>query len=188
MKHLRDASARRSKIGSMEDQKKPLEEPHSHLREFKNFLDELNRETERGAALITAAMIDGLLGDCIRSFLIDHSDIRPLLDGFNAPLGTLSARVLAGFALGLLSESEYRECQVLRKVRNAFAHDVHVSFGDQNIKDLCSNLTMCAQDYGDVHVDARGRFTTSATSVILNLTNRPFYAAQRRLVYRRWQY
>ncbi len=165
-----------------------FEETHPHLKEFKRFLDELNKETERGAALISAAMIDELLGASVLAFLVDHSDTKTLLEGFNAPLGTLSARVLAAFALGLLSEREYHECQVIRKVRNAFAHDVHVSFNDQQIRDLCSNMTMCAQDYGDVQVDSRARFTTSAVSLVLNLTNRPHYASLKRLQYRGWCY
>jgi DNA-binding MltR family transcriptional regulator len=133
-------------------------------------------------------MIDDLLGMCINSFLVEHADVNSLLEGFNAPLGTLSARALAALALGLLSEGEYHECQILRKIRNIFAHGIHVSFEDQKIKDLCSKLTMCAMDSGDIHVDARGRFTTSCTSMILNLTNRPHYAAQNRLTYREWKY
>jgi hypothetical protein len=165
-----------------------FEETHPHLKEFSKFLAELNKESDRGAVLISAAMVDDLLSKCLTSFLIEHEDVESLLEGFNAPLGTLSARMLAAFALGLLSEGEYRECQILRKVRNAFAHGIHISFGDPRIKDLCSNLTMCAKDFGNVHVEARGRFTTSCTGIILNLTNRPHYAAQNRLTYRGWRY
>jgi mannitol operon repressor len=172
----------------MTPQQKPFEEAYPHLRDFREFLDVLNKESERGAALISAAMIDDLLGRCIRSFLLDHKDVEPLLEGFNAPLGSLSARTVGAFALGLLSTDEYNDCQYIRKVRNAFAHDVHASFQDQKISNFCSNLRLCAQDYGTVHVDARGRYTTSAVSVILNLTNRPHYAAARRLQYVQWPY
>jgi mannitol operon repressor len=172
----------------MDDKLDRFEETHPHLKEFSKFLAELNKESDRGAVLISAAMIDDLLGKCIISFLIDHADVESLLEGLNAPLGSLSARVLVAFALGLLSEDEYHECQILRKVRNAFAHNVHVSFDDQKVRDLCKNLNMCAKDYGAVRVDARGRFTTSSTGIILNLTNRPYYAAQNRLTYRGWRY
>ena len=170
------------------EEHKPLEETHPHLREFNAFLQELNKESERGAALISAAMIEELLGRCLRSFLLDHGDVESLLNGFNAPLGSFSARTLAAFASGLLSETEYRDCQTIRRVRNEFAHNVHCSFGDQNIRDLCGNLTLCAKDYGDVVVGTRGKYTTAAVAVILNLTNRPHYAAQRRLRHYRWPY
>jgi mannitol operon repressor len=169
-------------------QEKPFEETHPHLREFKAFLGELNRESERGAVLVSGAMIDDLLERCIEAFLVDHPDTKRLLEGFNAPLGNLSARVLAAFAVGLLSESEYKDCEILRKVRNEFAHNIHISFADQKVRDLCGNLELSAQDYGDVRVDARGRYTTAAVAVILNLTNRPYYAVRRRLEYKSWPY
>lgn len=169
-------------------ERRPFEETHPHLREFTAFLDELNKESERGAALIAGAMLDDLLERSIRSFLLDHEEVVRLLKGFNAPLGTLSARALVAFALGVISEREYRECERLRKIRNVFAHNVHASFSDQNVKDMCANLDYSAKDYENVVVGARGQFTTAAVGVILNLTNRPHYAAQRRLTYRDWKY
>jgi hypothetical protein len=133
-------------------------------------------------------MLDDLLQRSVSAYLLDHAEIERLLDGFNAPLGTLSARALAGFALGVLSEREYRECERLRKIRNIFAHNVHVSFADQNVKDMCANLDFSAKDYEGVVVGAKGQFMTAATGLILNLTNRPHYAAQRRLKYAGWPY
>ena len=166
----------------------PFEHAHPHLKDFKRFIDELNKETERGAALISAAMIDDLLGRSILCFLIEHEDTRKLLEGFNAPLGTLSARALCAFSLGLISEIEYRECSVIRKIRNAFAHDVHVTFNDQRLQDLCSNLSMSAKNNGRAHLETRARFTTSAVSLVLGLTNRPHYASLRRIHYVSWKY
>lgn len=104
------------------------------------FRTEFMRESDRGVALVSAAMIDDLLGRCIRAFLLDRPETERLLNGFNAPLGTLSARTAAAFALGLLHERDYRDCETIRKVRNEFAHNVHVKFTDQKITDLCSNL------------------------------------------------
>ena len=66
----------------------PFEETHPHLREFKAFLNALNKESERGAVLIAAAMLDDLLQRSIGAFLLDHPDTKRLLEGFNAPLGT----------------------------------------------------------------------------------------------------
>jgi DNA-binding MltR family transcriptional regulator len=166
----------------------PFEETHPHLREFNAFLEALNKESDRGAALIAATMIDDLLGRCIRAFLVEHEEVERLLDGFNAPLGTFSARGLAALALGVISEEEYRECERLRKIRNVFAHNVDASFSDQNLKDICANLEFSAKDYGEVRMSAKGQYMTSATGLILNLTNRPHYAAQRRLRYVGWKY
>jgi len=167
---------------------RPFEETHPHLREFNAFLKALSKESDRGVVLVAATMLDDLLERTILAFLMDHKETARLLDGFNAPLGTFASRILAAFALGLLSEVEYRECENLRKVRNIFAHNVHASFEDQKVKDICGNLEYSAKDYGDVHVDARGQYTSAAVSLILNLTNRPAYASRRRLKHHDWPY
>jgi mannitol operon repressor len=166
---------------------KPLEEAYPHLVEFKRFLDASNKESERGLALICGAMIDDLLERSILAFLIDHEETKRLLRGFNAPLETLAARALGAFALGLMSEREYHECEKLRKIRNVFAHNVHALFTDQNVRDLCANLEFSAKDFGDVVVGARGQYATSATWLILSLTNRPIFVSERRLSYRSWK-
>ena len=145
------------------------------------FLAEFNKETERGAALAAAAMIDDQLGRTIEAFLVPNKGSKALLDGFNAPLGSFSARVAAAFGLGLISEVEYRECEILRKVRNEFAHQIKVSFKTDKVVSLCTQLQLSAKDYGDVHVDTRGQFTTAATALILHLTNRPHFVEKRRL-------
>lgn len=172
----------------MGDVRKPLSETHPHLNGFMDFLADLNKETERGAALASAAMLDEQLSRIMEAFLIPNKGSKALLDGFNAPLGTFSARIAASFAMGLLSEVEYRECELIRKVRNEFAHQIKVSFKTEKVVSLCAQLQLSAKDYGDVHVDTRGRFTTAAVALILNLTNRPHYVEQRRLQVGNWKY
>ena len=105
----------------------PFDETHPHLREFRAFLEALNKESERGAVLVAATMLEDLLGRSIHAFLIAHEETDRLLEGFNAPLGTFSAWAIAAFALGILSEREFRECERIRKIRNVFAHNVHSS-------------------------------------------------------------
>src|SRR5258708_6260118 len=105
-----------------------LEETHPHLKDFGEFLDEFNKETERGAALAAAAFIDDLLQHILLAFLVDKSSAEILLSGFGAPLSSFSARIAAVRALGLLTEIECQECELMRKVRNEFAHQVKMSF------------------------------------------------------------
>ncbi len=166
---------------------KPLSETHPHLSGLMDFLGDFNKETERGTALAAAAMLDELLGRVIESFLIPNKGSKALLDGFNAPLGTFSSRIASAFALGLVSEVEYRECELIRKVRNEFAHQIKVSFKTEKVVSLCAQLQLSAKSYGDVHVDTRGQFTTASIALILNLTNRPHYVGQKRLQAVNWQ-
>jgi mannitol operon repressor len=133
------------------------------------------------------SMLDEQLRQTIQAFLLDHPRTKPLLNGFNAPLGTLSARALAAFSLGLITEREYGDLDLLRKVRNEFAHNVHISFEDQRVRDLCERLALAAHDYGDVVVGSRGQFTTAAVALISNLTNRPHYVGLERLSAQQWR-
>jgi hypothetical protein len=155
-------------------------------REFVEFLALLIKESDRGAVLIAATLIDDLLGQAILAFLVDHKETGRLLDGFNAPLGTFASRILAAFALGLLSEEEYRECEIIRKVRNLFAHNIHTSFEDQKVKDLCAKVKCAATKPGYGQVEPRAQYSAATQILILNLTDRSVFAGPRRLKHHDW--
>jgi mannitol operon repressor len=156
-----------------------------HLIEFNSFLEELNRESDRGAALVSVAMLDDLIAKIILGFLVENDRTKKLLSGLNAPLGTFSARIITASSLGLISEEEYDECNWLRIVRNEFAHNVHKKFGDQKVKDICANLRFAAKNIPNPPDLARAQFLTSATALILTFTHWALYVSQNRLVYQR---
>ena len=157
-----------------------------HLKDFIPFLDIQNSESPRGKVLVACSFLEEQLKDIIEAYLIEGSDIKLLLEGFNAPLGTFSSRIKASHCLGLISDTEYADCNILRKIRNEFAHNHTMSFEDQKCKDLCANLHYSAKDYGDVVVGAQGQFTTGSVALISNLVNRPHYVSQKRLKKRDW--
>ena len=165
-----------------------LLDTHPNLKEFTPFLDDLNRESERGAVLISVSYLERQLKEIVSAFLCEGEASARLLEGFNAPLGTLAARAAAAAALGLISAREYRDVETIRRIRNQFAHDHRTSFSDQGIVDRCQNLAFSAKDYGDVVVDSRGQFTTAALALILNLTNRSHYVSKKRLKFENWSY
>ena len=165
-----------------------MAETHPHLVGFVPFLDDLNKESERGAVLIASAYIEDQLGQIIAAFLIESARSKHLLAGFNAPLGTFSARATAAEALGLISEEEYCDLTFIRKIRNEFAHSHRATFSNARVVQMCRNLKHSAKDYGDVVVDARGQFTTAAVALILQFTNRPQYVSGRRLKHESWAY
>lgn len=86
------------------------------------FLKEFNQESDRGAALLAASMLDESLQEIIESCLISNSSAKQLISGFNAPLGTFSARIKAAHALGLIMDHEFNEINLIRKIRNEFGH------------------------------------------------------------------
>lgn len=167
---------------------RPLSETHPHLGEFTAFLEVLNKESDRGAVLISVSMLDDLLERVLLAFCLEAKESKRLIsEGFNAPLSSFAARSVAAYSLGLISEREYNECDRLRKIRNEFAHNVHQSFDDQKMKDICAKLTFAAEGPPSAPVNAKGQYMTAAVGLILGLTNRPHYVAQRRLKYGDWK-
>lgn len=164
----------------------PLDKPH--LKRFNELLVELKKESPRGEVMVSATVLDEQLAECIKSRLIDDPDVAKLLDGFNAPFGSFATRIVGAFALGCISDRERRELDTIRRIRNEFAHGLPVNFDDPGIKDRCALLTYAASDYANVVVPARSRFGTAVVALVLNLANRPFYVAQRRLSYEAWAY
>jgi len=77
---------------------------------------------DRGLVLSLAAFAEDALGSLLREFMIPSEATNQLLDGFNAPLGTLSSRIKACLALGLITKDQYSDLERLRKIRNEFAH------------------------------------------------------------------
>ena len=92
-------------------------------------------------ALTAAAYLDDLLVTPLRAALLDNSGTNELLDGYNAPLGTLASRISAAFALGLISENERRTANLIWKIRNECAHTLKASFSTEPLAGLCGELT-----------------------------------------------
>jgi len=68
-----------------------LFDTHPNLKVFAPFLDDLNRESERGAVLISVSLFEWQQKEIVSAFLCEGEASERLLEGFNAPLGTLSA-------------------------------------------------------------------------------------------------
>lgn len=169
-----------------EDIRAKLLKEYPHLNEFFPFLDQFNEESPRGAVLIACSYIEEQLRRIILNFLIEAPESDKLLEDHNAPLGTFYARATAAFCFGLISTEEYQDCNILRRIRNEFAHSFSITFENQKITDLCKNLHFSAKDYGDVVVGPFGQFSTASIALISSFTNRPHYVKAYRASYHQW--
>src|SRR5262249_48678711 len=77
-----------------------LRDKYPNLERFWPFLQTLHQESPRGIALISCGYIEEQLKDILLAFMLDHSSARELVEGQNAPLGTLSSRIGAAYLLG----------------------------------------------------------------------------------------
>jgi mannitol operon repressor len=158
---------------------------YPNLKDFLPYLDELN-ESPRGKVLISTDYLEQMLKEILSSFLLKDRVVEDLFEGGNAPLGTFSSRSKLAFTLGLISEIEFQDIDLIRRIRNDFAHDVKASFENDAVKSRCSQLRHKVPD-DKGKVSAEGQFTAAATGLLLNLVNRAAYVSEARRSYGNWK-
>lgn len=154
---------------------------------FMDYLKELQKETPRGAVIISGVVLGELLGKTLENYLTDHKDVKKLLyGGVSAPLGAFSARILMAFGLRLIDEKEYANLQVIRRIRNHFAHNLQASFDDAKVKDLCQLLDATGIRPDAILTPTR-KYNAVATLLAVILTNRPSMSIGRIMGEAGWQ-
>jgi DNA-binding MltR family transcriptional regulator len=107
----------------------------------RRFIEDLQKETDRGAALIGAAFIDNVMESMLRAYFVDDKEIVDEILNSNDLIGNLSVKGKLAYCLGLIGKENYRDINVIRKIRNEFAHlDKLVSFDMPDVKKLCQVL------------------------------------------------
>lgn len=168
----------------------PWEQPH--LKEFLPYLDYLKKESERGRVLISTGFMEEQLRQTLLAFMMVKPQAEELVEGGSAPFATFSSRIAGCYVLGLISEDEHHDLNLIRKIRNDFAHDFRTSFKTPSVVDRCKILRHRAMDYVNplkgetIRMDANGQFQTAAVGIIMNLVNRPHYVAKQRAAYHEW--
>ena len=99
----------------------------------------LHGESDRGAALIAAALLDAQLERLFRTRLKYHQD---RLLGFDGPLATFSTRIKIARGLEWIDGEIEKDLDVVRNIRNRFAHsfDQDLTFENAEIQGWCSSL------------------------------------------------
>jgi hypothetical protein len=92
----------------------------------KAFLKEVESQSDRGAAIVAASVIEELTKLIILDRLIELSAERKeaLFDRMNAPLSSFSAKIELAFALGVIANELRLTLHLIRDIRNKFAHRI----------------------------------------------------------------
>lgn len=97
-------------------------------------------ESDRSAAILTASFIDDLLSEMLQAFLIEDKEVKNLFKGYS-PLSSFSARIDVAYALGLITAEMKADLNVIRKIRNHFAHHWdNTGFEIAPVSDFCQNF------------------------------------------------
>lgn len=156
---------------------------------WKDFFEEFQSESPRAAVIISCAFLDSLLRDLIGSFLVDDTKkVDELLgsdDGSEAPLSSFSARNKTAYCLGLITKKEFDDLNLIRKIRNRFAHRLHgYSFENKEIIDWCNSLQtpiMFKEVLPEVLKSYRDRYVFSVSMLVNQLGLRILSTQRKRL-------
>ena len=92
---------------------------------------------------MSAACIDNYLGNLLRAHLIEDKTVVPKLFTQYGPLSTFSSRTDLAYVLGLIDAETRREINLVRKIRNEFAHRHEpTSFEFPSIRDQCREFLL----------------------------------------------
>ncbi len=107
------------------------------------FLSEFQKETDRGAAVLGAAYVDQALEHLLRKRLLGGKKLKDELLSTDKPLGSFSARIKVAFAVGALNKTAYHDLEIIRRIRNEFAHQtMGFSFQNPGIASRCQQLRL----------------------------------------------
>jgi len=150
-------------MGSSEGPPKP--EPIEQHHEVARMLLE-QQESDRGCVIFCAAMLEDeleslLRANCLKAANVVKKVVDPLFQGY-APLSTFSAKIQVSYALGLIPEHVYKPLNLIRKLRNDFAHEKSaVSFQSAKYRDQLREIlgsSKASQD-DDEKIPQMGRTT-----------------------------
>jgi hypothetical protein len=95
------------------------------------FVSALLNESERAAVVLGTARVDASLESCLKAVLRRHPGGSDDLFEPERPCGTFGAKIALAYRLGLIDSDFEHALQMLRRIRNDFAHAVtRVSLSD----------------------------------------------------------
>lgn len=95
-------------------------------RQWSGFFQELGTESDRGATILASVWIENLLERKLRSLFKEGSSAaRRKLFELNGPFSSFSSKILAAYSLGWINSDAFHDINLIRKIRNQFAHDLH---------------------------------------------------------------
>jgi len=159
----------------MEEQGQMSHERKEELTALLESLSFLQKQSDRAMGVIGAADLDEDLGDLLRTFFIDHTEFADNLLSEHGVLGAFASRIKIAFALGLISEGEYKNLDLIREIRKRFAHrpGFEFSFETPEIKDRCLRLQTPKEVNGQFKQTGspRDRYMTTCTFLRFAVTH-----------------
>lgn len=95
-------------------------------KQITTIIQNLTNESDRACVIIAAARAETLLGQILRKYLLPNTTSDDVLLDQDRALGTFSSRINIVYRLGLIDAELARALQILRRIRNSFAHEASI--------------------------------------------------------------
>jgi DNA-binding MltR family transcriptional regulator len=153
--------------------------------EMGSLFQEMRNASDRVAAIACAAVLDDTLGTIIsdRFIRLGKEWEDRIFTNQGAPLGTFHAKIIIGYAMGLIGPVARADLHLIRTIRNDFAHSGNpVRFDDPEISAKCNRISerRSLEDFNypdwvisrfkDEPISPRNRFITASEWLALDLT------------------
>lgn len=120
-----------------------MEEKTKEVKSSRNEFD-LTDESDRGAAIVGAALLEDALVTMLKERMsLDKMSQKQVKDIFDlsGPLSNFSSKISIAFAFGFIDKLTFNDLQIVRKIRNKFAHSMDgLSFDDEEVKSQVHNM------------------------------------------------
>jgi hypothetical protein len=118
---------------------KPREVDFAHWNEM---VGSFHNESDRGAAILAGSFAENALGHYLR-FRMRDQEVADALFSPMGPLSSFSQRIAIAYAFGLIPKQRYRDFELIRKIRNHFAHHpMDTTFATAEVQKLAAGLSM----------------------------------------------
>ena len=138
------------------------------------------RESDRGCALILTANLDDRLMGLLKNFFVAEPAKRhdAMFKGSGC-LATFSSRIRICYSTGLLNDDERHDLDLIRRIRNDFAHDGNsIGFEAGTVRDRCNSLRTYQNEvaahpqYDFSGYNSRNKFQLAGVGLCLQLDHR----------------
>lgn len=117
--------------------------------ELKPFFEKFLEETDRACGILSGVLLDSILESLLRKLLLPS--VPNEIFGAHGVLGTFAAKIELSYYLGHISSEEFFELNLIRKIRNDFAHAINhnLTFGTSPVVDRvnCLQFPKLLTDY-----------------------------------------
>jgi DNA-binding MltR family transcriptional regulator len=126
--------------------------------------DMRNDRSDRAAAIFTGIELEEATRRALVSWVrLDNSDEYDGLFGAMGPLSTFSARIKTLFVLRLIGKDTRDDLDIIREIRNAFAHSGReLTFDTKEVKAACEHLRAVSWNTKPGIKSAKGRHESEA--------------------------